>query len=99
MSSNTNLPPAPAEAPEAESHGPQPEIKVGPRRFTLRDFLKTCVQINGSDIHLQAASTPKIRVDGRPRFLDCPAPDDAALTEMVDTLLGSNDEKRKILHD
>jgi twitching motility protein PilT len=100
MSSNANLPPVPAESPEAESHAPKPEIKVGAaRRFTLRDFLKTCVQINGSDVHLQAASTPMIRVDGRPRFLDCPAPDDAALTEMVETLLSGNDEKRKIFHE
>jgi twitching motility protein PilT len=100
MSSNVNLPPAPAESPEAESHAPKPEIKVGAtRRLALRDFLKTCVQLNGSDVHLQAASTPMIRVDGRPRFLDCPAPDDPALTEMVDTLLSGNDEKRKLLHD
>jgi twitching motility protein PilT len=99
MSSTANTPPMPAEPPEAENHNPLPEIKVGARKFTLRDFLKTCVQINGSDIHLQAASTPMIRVDGRPRFLDCPAPDDAAMKEMVDTLLSGNDEKRKLLHD
>src|SRR5262245_4534561 len=54
---------------------PQPEIHVEERRLTLHDFLKTVVKINGSDLHLQAGSVPMIRVDGRARFLDCPAPD------------------------
>ena len=100
MSVDTNTPSA-ADAPPA---APAPaaakpaEIKVSSRRFTLKDFLKTCVQINGSDIHLQAASVPMIRVDGKARFLDCPPPDDAQMEEMVEQLLQGNEEKTKLLH-
>lgn len=53
---------------------PQPEIHVEERKLALHDFLKTCVKINGSDVHLQSGSVPMIRVDGRVRFLDCPRP-------------------------
>src|SRR5438034_1999506 len=62
---------------------PQPEIHVEERRLKLKDFLKTVVKINGSDLHLQAGSTPMIRVDGRARFLDCQPPDDELMTEYV----------------
>ena len=55
---------------------PQPEIHVEERRLKLKDFLKTLVKVNGSDLHLQAGSVPMIRVDGRARFLDCAPPDD-----------------------
>src|SRR5271154_991510 len=77
---------------------PQPAIHVEERKLSLHDFLKTCVKTGGSDLHLQEASTPMIRVDGRARFLDCPPPDDEAMKEMVETLLAGNDEKRKLLH-
>ena len=60
---------------------PQPEIHVEERRLTLHDFLKTCVKINGSDVHLQAGSVPMIRVDGRARFLDVPPVTDEAVKE------------------
>jgi len=96
MSLDTTTPSA---APAAQTPAPAVEIKVSPRRFTLKDFLKTCVQINGSDIHLQAASTPMIRVDGKARFLDCPPPDDAAMAEMIEQLLAGNEEKRKLLRE
>src|SRR5687768_11770761 len=79
---------------------PQPEIHVEERRLKLDDFLKTCVKIGGSDIHLQAGSVPMIRVDGRARFLDCPPPDDAALKEYVDEIIrvqGEPEEKRHLL--
>ncbi len=79
---------------------PQPQIHVGERRLALQDFLKTMVKINGSDLHLQAASVPMIRVDGRARFLDCPAPDDDAMKDYVDTIMNSQgepEEKRQIL--
>jgi twitching motility protein PilT len=68
---------------------PQPDIHVEERRLTLQDFLKTVVKANGSDLHLQAASIPMIRVDGRARFLDCPPPDDNAMKEYVDAILKS----------
>jgi twitching motility protein PilT len=79
---------------------PQSEIHVEERRLKLDDFLKTCVKINGSDVHLQAASIPMIRVDGRARFLDCSPPNDEIMKEYVDQILNSQAEpaeKRHIL--
>jgi twitching motility protein PilT len=76
----------------------QPEIHVEERRLTLHDFLKTAIKINGSDVHLQAGSTPVIRVDGRLRYLDCPPPDDAQMHEFVDQM-NKDPEKQKTLHD
>jgi twitching motility protein PilT len=80
-------------APPETDHTPAPPIHVEERRLTLRDFLKTTIKINGSDLHLQAGSVPMIRVDGRARFLDCPAPDDEGMTEMVKELTGGDAEK------
>ncbi|HEX8522903.1 MAG TPA: PilT/PilU family type 4a pilus ATPase [Tepidisphaeraceae bacterium] len=71
---------------------PQPQIHVEERRLSLHDFLKTMIKINGSDLHLQAASVPMIRVDGRARFLDCPPPTDEQMKEIVDTILNSQVE-------
>src|SRR5690349_8141330 len=79
---------------------PQPAIHVEERRLSLNDFLKTMVKINGSDLHLQSASVPMIRVDGRARFLDCPPPNDDAMKEYVDAIMksqGEENEKRSIL--
>jgi twitching motility protein PilT len=95
MSSESPTSPAASGEPAAA----RSDIRVGPRRLTLSDFLKTCIQINGSDVHLQAGSTPMIRVDGKARFLDCPQPDDKAMETMVQQLLGDNQEKRQLLHD
>jgi twitching motility protein PilT len=68
---------------DIDRDAPAPEIHVEERRLKLKDFLKTLVKINGSDLHLQAGSKPMIRVDGRARFLDCPPPDDDLMTEYV----------------
>ena len=76
---------------------PQPEIHIEERRLTLLDFLRTCIKINGSDVHLQAGSAPMIRVDGRARFLDCPPPGDEQMQEFVDQML-QDEEKKQILH-
>lgn len=79
---------------------PQPAIHVEERKLGLVDFLKTLIKANGSDLHLQSASTPMIRVDGRARFMDCPPPDDAAMKEYVDTIMDAQDDpadKRHIL--
>src|SRR5688500_525193 len=79
---------------------PQPAIHVEERRLSLMDFLKTVVKAGGSDLHLQAASVPMIRVDGRARFLDCPPPGDDAMKEYVDAIMNSQQdpaEKRGIL--
>src|SRR3954469_14713767 len=72
---------------------PQPEIHVEERRLTLHDFLKTTIKVGGSDLHLQAESVPMIRVDGRARFLDCPAPSVETLAEYVKQLLGQDQER------
>src|SRR3954465_2487705 len=88
------------ENPDIDRDTPQPDIHVEERRLTLHDFLKTVIKINGSDLHLQAGSTPMIRVDGRARFLGCPPPDDDALKEYVDTIInatGDPADKRNIL--
>src|SRR6478672_9373983 len=66
---------------------PQPDIHVDERRLKLKDFLKTLVKVNGSDLHLQAGSVPMIRVDGRARFLDCAPPDDDLMGEYVKELV------------
>jgi len=79
---------------------PQPAIHVEERKLSLMDFLKTCVKINGSDLHLQAGSTPMIRVDGRARFLDCPHPTDEAMKEYVDQIIkaqGEPEDRRHVL--
>ncbi len=77
---------------------PQPEIHVEERSLKLHDYLKTTVKVNGSDLHLQGASVPMIRVDGRARFLDTPAATDAQMEEFVKQLVPDPD-KFKILHD
>jgi len=71
---------------------PQPDIHVEERKLTLHDFLKTCMKINGSDVHLQEGSTPMIRVDGRARFLDCPPPNAETMKEYVDQILTAQGE-------
>jgi twitching motility protein PilT len=79
---------------------PQASVRVEDRKITLTDFLKTTVKINGSDLHLQADSVPMIRVDGKARFLDVPAPNDALMKEHVDAIMNSQGdpaEKRSIL--
>jgi twitching motility protein PilT len=80
---------------DSDRDAAQPEIHVEERRLALHDFLKTCIKANGSDVHLQAGSVPMIRVDGRIRFLDCPAPGDAQMQEYVDQIL--KDEAHKEL--
>jgi twitching motility protein PilT len=79
---------------------PQPEISVEERKLSLQDFLKTCVKLNGSDLHLQADSIPMVRVDGRARFLSVPPLTDEHMKEYVEQILaavGESAEKRQIL--
>ncbi len=77
---------------------PQPNIHVEERRLTLNDFLKTVVKSNGSDLHLQAGSTPMIRVDGRARFLDCPAVSDEQMTDYVKQLIKDEEHWKTLEH-
>jgi twitching motility protein PilT len=76
----------------------RPEIKVEERRLKLDDFCRTCVKINGSDIHLQATSVPMIRVDGKGRFLDAPAVSDEAMKEYVDQVINKQAEPAEKRH-
>jgi twitching motility protein PilT len=85
---------------DIDRDAPQPQIHIEERRLTLLDYLRTCIKINGSDVHLQAGSTPMIRVDGRARFLDCPPPPDELMKEYVDTIMAAQaepQEKRDLL--
>ena len=83
---------------EVDREAPQPQIHIEERRLNLLDFLKTCIKIKGSDVHLQAASVPMIRVDGRPRYLDCPELTDSQMKHFVDQVVPTTD-KRQILED
>src|SRR6185436_14773822 len=77
---------------------PLPQIHVEERRLSLHDYLKTVIKTNGSDLHLQSASVPMIRVDGRARFLDCPPPDDEMMKQYVQTILDSQAEPQEKKH-
>lgn len=95
---STRIDDLPNEEPETASHAPQAEIHVEDRSPKLVDFLRTCIKVKGSDVHLQAGSTPMIRVDGRPRFLDCPPPSDAQMKEFVDELVVTPEHKEVLEH-
>jgi twitching motility protein PilT len=77
---------------------PQPEIHIEERRLKLLDFCKTAIKVNGSDIHLQAGSVPMIRVDGRARFLDCPALTDDDMKEYVEQIMQAQAEPAEKKH-
>src|SRR5688500_16650831 len=77
---------------------PQPEIHIEERRLKLLDFCKTCIKVDGSDIHLQAGSVPMIRVHGRARFLDCPALTDDDMNEYVEQIMQSQQEPAEKKH-
>ncbi|MDB5329086.1 MAG: twitching motility protein [Phycisphaerales bacterium] len=78
----------------------QPHIHIEERKLALIDYLRTCIKINGSDVHLQTGSIPMIRVDGRARFLDCAPPPDELMKEYVDNIMAAQadpQEKRDLL--
>lgn len=68
------------------------------RRLALHDFMRAVIRFGGSDLHLQAESVPMIRVDGRPKFLDCAPPSNDLMHEYVGGLI-VDDEQWKILKD
>ena len=84
------------EVDDAEKDAPAPQIHVEEKRLKLDDYLKTLVKVNGSDLHLQADSVPMIRVDGKARFLDCPKPDNALMTEYVKTIVKSQEDWERL---
>jgi twitching motility protein PilT len=89
---STIIPPG-TESPAAATPS---QVQVEERRLALADFLRVLIKVNGSDLHLQEGSIPMIRVDGRPRFLDCAPPDGTAMTEYVRTIV-SDPEKKQTL--
>ena len=82
-----------ADLEDDEKGAQQPEIHVEEKRLKLDDYLKTLVKVNGSDLHLQADSVPMIRVDGKARFLDCPKPDNALMSEYVKQIIKEDKEQ------
>jgi twitching motility protein PilT len=88
----------PEENAQVEEHPHEANISVGPRKLGLNDFTRTAIKVGASDVHLQAGSVPMIRVDGRARFLDCPATTDAQMEEYLGLLL-RDDHQRQLLHD
>ena len=92
-------PPAAPAATAASTSAAAGQVTVTERKLGLHDFLKTGIKLNGSDIHLQAGSIPMIRVDGKPRFLDCPPLSDAVMAEMCEQIIQRQQdpvEKRNI---
>lgn len=79
-----------------DSDTPQPKIVVEERRLGLHDFLKTCVKLNGSDLHIQADSVPMVRVDGRARFLECPPITDEQADQFVKQLIQTPDQAQQL---
>lgn len=95
MSSTANLEDYKPNADVIDHDTPQPQIHIEERTLKLKDFLRTVVKVGGSDLHLQAGSIPMIRVDGRARFLDCPACTDEQMEEMAKELAYN---KPEVLH-
>ncbi|MEM1013686.1 MAG: PilT/PilU family type 4a pilus ATPase [Planctomycetota bacterium] len=87
----------------AQEGRPNPEVAAASRNGSaskvpsLRQFLKSVVQVGGSDLHLQADSTPVIRVDGRLRFLDCGQPDNEMMVGFVKELAGDDEKFQEFL--
>ena len=85
-------------AETVDHHAPAEAIHVDVKKPTLRQFLRTVVKTNGSDLHLQAESAPMIRVDGRPRFLDCPPPTNEEMEEFTKELIQDPDKMHDLHH-
>jgi twitching motility protein PilT len=81
--------------PLVERDVPQPHIHIEERKLHLQDFLTQCIKLGGSDVHLQAGSLPMIRIDGRPKYLNCPELTDKQMAEFTDILF-RDPEKRSI---
>src|SRR5579872_4380070 len=75
---------------------PGPDIHIEERRWSLIDFLKYTIKANGSDLHLQSASVPMVRVNGRAKFLNYGEITDEDMENFVNVLC-HDPEKKKIL--
>ena len=54
---------------------------------TLRRLLRTAIEVNASDLHVQAGAPPMLRVDGRVRYVDCANPDARQLAAYANEVL------------
>jgi len=82
--------------PDNDHNAVAPQIHVEERRLTLNDFLKVIIKVNGSDLHLQAASVPMIRVDGKARFLDCPPATDEQMNEFIKQMVHEEEHFKEL---
>ncbi|HSZ58440.1 MAG TPA: PilT/PilU family type 4a pilus ATPase [Tepidisphaeraceae bacterium] len=84
-------------APPIEPDIQQPQIHIEERHLSLLDFLRQCIKLGGSDVHLQAGSVPMIRVDGRPRYLAVPEITDQQMTEYTNEVF--RDPNKRAIFD
>jgi len=75
-----------------------PTVPVEGPTLTLHDFLKSAVRFNASDVHLQAASRPVVRVDGLMRYLDCPPLTDQQMEEFIRQICRDPDKLNTLQH-
>ena len=66
------------------------------KRYDLEKFLKTSVKLGASDIHLQAGSTPMMRIDGRARFLDVDELTDEQMEKFVEKVVNDEDKRGQL---
>jgi twitching motility protein PilT len=77
----------------ATATAPRPQMKIEERLWKLDDFLRACIKLNGSDVHLQAGSVPMIRINGAPKYLDLPEMTDEQIGECVKSALRGVQDK------
>lgn len=81
----------------ASPAGAASEIRVWDRKPALQNFLRSTIQLQGSDLHLQADCVPMVRVDGRVCFLNCPPLTDELMVEYAGVLLAEDADRRAAL--
>lgn len=81
----------------ATATAPRPQMKIEERLWKLDDFLRACIKLNGSDVHLQAGSVPMIRINGSPKYLDLPEMSDEQIGECVKSALRGVQDKIETL--
>jgi twitching motility protein PilT len=75
-----------------------PAIPLEDRKLTLMDFLRTVIKHGSSDLHIQTASIPMIRVDGRARFLGCPAMTEEQMSDALRILIRDEEHWKTLEH-
>jgi twitching motility protein PilT len=83
--------------PPSDNDIPQPQIHIEERHLSLLDFLRQCIKLGGSDVHLQAGSVPMIRVNGVPRYLAVPEITDQQMVEYTNEVF--RDEAKRAIFE